>query len=96
MTPPARQPLSTMSNPLTAALTATVTSSQFQKLIASARASLGPNVILMTTDGGSVDYMKRGSLPGPSVYTVGDGCGNPQVCADAQRQFNPPGERSGI
>ena len=122
------------------------------KLIASARHSLGPDVILMTTDGGSVGYMTRGSINGSSVrvrrsikgrwrwsrfrlarrtcdapamgcagvhrtcgepneikkvthtrllqcyiaglfqvYTVGDGCGNPEACDAAQKEFNPPG-----
>ena len=61
------------------------------KLIASARAALGPSVILMTTDGGSTGYMSRGSIRGPSVYTVGDGCSNAAACDAAQKQFNDPG-----
>ena len=65
--------------------------SYMTKLIASARTALGPDIVLMTTDGGSVGYMTRGSIKGASVYTVGDGCGNPQACADAQKQFNAPG-----
>ena len=61
------------------------------KLIASARASLGSSVILMTTDGGSTGYMSRGSIHGSSVYTVGDGCSNAAACDAAQKQFNEPG-----
>jgi hypothetical protein len=49
-------------------------------------------VILFTTDGGDEAYMTRGSLRGASVYTVGDGCGSPQTCADAQIAFNSPGK----
>ena len=26
------------------------------------------------------------------MYTVGDGCGSPQTCVDAQKAFNPPGQ----
>ena len=63
-----------------------------QHLISSARSILGKNVVLFTTDGGDIGYMTRGSFKGSSVYTVGDGCGNPQTCVDAQKAFNPPGQ----
>jgi hypothetical protein len=37
-------------------------------------------------------YMTRGALKGnPDVYAVGDGCGSPQGCIDAQKEFNAPG-----
>ena len=65
--------------------------SYIQKLVASARKMLGSDIILMTTDGGSVGYMTRGSLKGSAVYTVGDGCGNPATCVAAQKEFNAPG-----
>ena len=61
-----------------------------EHLIAIARAYLN-DTILFTTDGGDTGYMSRGSLKGGDVYTVGDGCGNPQTCWDAQKAFNPPG-----
>jgi hypothetical protein len=63
-----------------------------EHLISSARTALGEAVILFTTDGGNEGYMSRGSIKGSSVYTVGDGCGNPQTCVDAQRSFNAPGQ----
>jgi beta-galactosidase len=60
-------------------------------LVSLARESLGPNVLLFTTDGGSADYMRRGSLPGDAVLTVGDGCSDPASTWAAQKGFNPPG-----
>ncbi|GMH64670.1 hypothetical protein TrRE_jg6728 [Triparma retinervis] len=36
------------------------------------RKHLGPDVVLYTTDGGNYDSMKRGSLPGDIVLTLGD------------------------
>ena len=60
-------------------------------LIALARDVLGENIVLFTTDGGDTGYMTRGSIKGSIVYTVGDGCGNPQTCIDAQKAFNAPG-----
>ena len=39
--------------------------------VATAREVLGNTVILYTTDGGSVDYMTRGTLKG-QVFTTGD------------------------
>jgi beta-galactosidase len=60
-------------------------------LIATARESLGNSTLLFTTDGGDTGYMTRGSFKGDEIYTVGDGCGNPQTCIDAQRAFNAPG-----
>ena len=61
-------------------------------LIDTARTALGDEVVLFTTDGGNTGYMSRGSFKGDSIYTVGDGCGNPQTCIDAQHQFNSPGK----
>lgn len=65
--------------------------SYMEKLVATARGVLGQDVILFTTDGGSTGYMTRGTLKGSAVYSVGDGCGSPQTCIDAQREFNAPG-----
>lgn len=87
--------------------------SYMEKLVATARAVLGQDVVLFTTDGGSTGCqsaiqsllaptlithtlrqppdMTRGTLKGSEVYSVGDGCGNPQTCIDAQREFNAPG-----
>lgn len=61
-------------------------------LIEMARKALGDDVILFTTDGGDEGFMTRGSIKGSSVYTVGDGCGNPQTCVNAQKAFNAPGQ----
>ena len=61
-------------------------------LIDMARKALGEDVILFTTDGGDEGFMTRGSIKGSSVYTVGDGCGSPQTCVDAQKAFNAPGQ----
>lgn len=57
-------------------------------LVALGRQYLGNNVVLYTTDGGSLSYMQRGSLPGSAVYTVGDfGPGsNPQPSFEASRR----------
>eukprot|EP00041_Stephanoeca_diplocostata_P011407 m.188329 g.188329 ORF g.188329 m.188329 type:complete len:797 (-) comp18526_c0_seq2:98-2488(-) len=63
-----------------------------QTLVATARGALGEDIILFTTDGGSTSYMTRGTIPGSSVYSVGDGCGNPSTCVAAQKQFNAPGK----
>jgi hypothetical protein len=35
--------------------------------------------------------MTRGTLKGGDIYSVGDGCGSPQACIDAQKAFNAPG-----
>lgn len=43
-----------------------------QHLVGLARRYLGSDLILYTTDGGSLSYMTRGSLNGSAVYTVGD------------------------
>jgi len=59
-------------------------------LVGLARHHLGQEVVLYTTDGGSVSYMQRGSLNGSAVYTVGDG-GDFNTSFAAQKQFNPPG-----
>ena len=40
-------------------------------LIDLAREQLGDEVVLYTTDGGSLYYMQRGSIEGDAVYTVG-------------------------
>lgn len=61
-------------------------------LIDAARNSLGQGVLLFTTDGGDTSYMSRGSFKGDVIYTVGDGCGNPQTCIDAQKSFNAEGK----
>jgi len=59
-----------------------------EHLVALAHGRLGEgSVVLYTTDGGSLDYMARGSLNGSSVLTLGDGG---WACA-AQAQLNPPG-----
>ena len=59
-----------------------------EELVEVAETSLGNgSVILFTTDGGDTGYMSRGALKGTNVYTVGDGCGNPQTCIDAQKEF---------
>jgi len=58
-----------------------------EHLLALARRYLGQDVVLYTTDGGSAGYMRRGSLPGGSVLTLGDGGWN----CTAQGMFNPPG-----
>merc|ERR1719253_1488852 len=44
-------------------------------------------VVLYTTDGGNMGYMTRGSLPGDSVLTLGDG----GWACSAQASFNPSG-----
>lgn len=62
-----------------------------EALVSLARAALGNEALLYTTDGGDAGYMTRGSLPGGSVMTVGDGCGNPEATWEAQKKFNPPG-----
>ena len=62
-----------------------------EHLVATARATLGDAALLFTTDGGDAGYMRRGSLPGGSVLTVGDGCGNPAATWAAQKAFNPAG-----
>eukprot|EP01062_Namystynia_karyoxenos_P041602 TRINITY_DN3032_c0_g1_i1.p1 TRINITY_DN3032_c0_g1~~TRINITY_DN3032_c0_g1_i1.p1 ORF type:complete len:771 (+),score=227.04 TRINITY_DN3032_c0_g1_i1:77-2389(+) len=59
-----------------------------EHLIALANTHLGEGqVVLYTTDGGSEGYMTRGSIPGSSVLTLGDGV----WACDAQAKFNPPG-----
>ena len=63
-----------------------------QFLIDTARNSLGNDTILFTTDGGDTSFMSRGTFKGDSVYSVGDGCGNPQTCIDAQHEYNAPGK----
>lgn len=62
-----------------------------EHLVQTARDALGPNALLFTTDGGNAGYMRRGSLPGDAVLTVGDGCSDPAATWAAQKQFNPPG-----
>lgn len=61
-------------------------------LVNLARTLLGNDIVLYTTDGGSLGYMTRGSLNDSSVYTVGDfGPGsNPLTSFAAQDAFNPP------
>jgi beta-galactosidase len=43
-----------------------------EHLVQLARANLGEDVIIYTTDGGNLGYMSRGSLNGSAVYSVGD------------------------
>lgn len=62
-----------------------------EHLIATARAGLGAEALLFTTDGGDAIAMLRGSIAGPSVLTVGDGCGDPAATWAAQKKFNPSG-----
>jgi len=45
------------------------------------------SVVLYTTDGGNTAHMNKGSLPGDSILTVGDG----GWACDAQKEFNPEG-----
>ena len=42
-------------------------------LLVKARNGLGKDLLLFTTDGGNLAAMKRGSLPGPDLYTVASG-----------------------
>eukprot|EP00927_Polykrikos_kofoidii_P079260 TRINITY_DN76045_c0_g1_i1.p1 TRINITY_DN76045_c0_g1~~TRINITY_DN76045_c0_g1_i1.p1 ORF type:complete len:881 (-),score=108.57 TRINITY_DN76045_c0_g1_i1:53-2653(-) len=58
-----------------------------EHLLTKARQHLGEAVVIYTTDGGNKDYMRRGSLPGGDVLTLGDGGWN----CEAQALFNPPG-----
>eukprot|EP00013_Stygamoeba_regulata_P005238 CAMPEP_0177628690 /NCGR_PEP_ID=MMETSP0447-20121125/266_1 /TAXON_ID=0 /ORGANISM="Stygamoeba regulata, Strain BSH-02190019" /LENGTH=653 /DNA_ID=CAMNT_0019129955 /DNA_START=118 /DNA_END=2079 /DNA_ORIENTATION=- len=62
-------------------------------LIDLARQHLGDNVLLYTTDGGTLGNMQRGSLPGSIVYTVGDfgPSTDPSGSFAAQKQMNAPG-----
>ena len=62
-----------------------------QELISIARAALGREVLLFTTDGADGDLAERGSLPGEEVLTVVDGCLNPDAADAAQRRMNPSG-----
>jgi hypothetical protein len=59
-----------------------------KSLIDLARVELGDDVVLFTTDGGDTSYMSRGSIKGgyKGLYTVGDGCGNPQTCINSQKE----------
>ena len=63
-----------------------------EHLVAKARQHLGNDVVLYTTDGGSLGYMTRGSLNGSAVYTTGDfGPGsNPAGSFAAQDAMNSP------
>lgn len=58
-----------------------------EHLLFLARKHLGQDVVLYTTDGGAESYMRRGSLTGGEVLTLGDGGWN----CTAQAGFNPPG-----
>jgi beta-galactosidase len=63
--------------------------SYIEKLVAQFRRELGAEVVLYTTDGGSVTDIQRGSLNGSAVYSVGDwGAGTEaQATADATSSF---------
>jgi len=64
-----------------------------QHLIDTARAELGDEILLFTTDGGNAGMMASGSLNGSSVITLGDFGPGADVSAaiEAQASFNPPG-----
>lgn len=55
------------------------------------RKHLGPEVILYTTDGGNYNSMKRGSLPGDVVLTLGDYGPGADVSSslEGQAKMNP-------
>ena len=61
-------------------------------LVKKARALLGEEIILYTTDNG-LEHMRRGTLNGSVVLTCGDfGPGtNYNDSFSAQKVFNPPG-----
>ena len=61
-------------------------------LVTLTRKHLGPSVVLYTTDGGNYESMRRGSLPGSIVLTLGDyGPGTDlSIPADGQGKMNPP------
>ena len=71
--------------------TSTADLAYMEHLVGTARAALGPTTLLYTTDGGDAAYMRRGSLPGGGILTIGDGCSNPAATWAAQRELNPPG-----
>ena len=61
-----------------------------RRLIALARRRLGPELVLFTTDPPNV--MARGSLAGPEVLTLFDGCTDVAAAQRLQRALNPPGQ----
>ena len=69
-----------------------------EHLRALARKILGPNVVLYTTDFGNPDSMRRGSINGSSLLTLGDfGPGmNVSLSLRGQSSMNPPGLNPGM
>jgi len=67
------------------------------KLVDLARQGLGDNVILYTTDGGSLEFMKKGSIYGSAVFTAGDFGPGASVLAsfEAQKEMNAEGMSPG-
>jgi len=63
-----------------------------QKLISTAKEILGYQIVLFTTDFGYEKFLKRGSFPGGSIYTVGDTCKKPGVTFRAQHGMNERGK----
>eukprot|EP01061_Rhynchopus_euleeides_P023488 TRINITY_DN38226_c0_g1_i1.p1 TRINITY_DN38226_c0_g1~~TRINITY_DN38226_c0_g1_i1.p1 ORF type:complete len:791 (+),score=287.48 TRINITY_DN38226_c0_g1_i1:237-2375(+) len=60
-----------------------------EHLVNITRNAMGADTLIYTTDGGNAGYMKRGSLTGRTVLTLGDG-GTFSGCS-ASGQFNPSG-----
>jgi beta-galactosidase len=60
--------------------------------VALTRSNVPRDVLLYTTDNGEA-HMRRGTLPGAAVITMGDFAPGSDVAASfaAQRRFNPPG-----
>ncbi|GAB4842544.1 Beta-galactosidase 17 [Ancistrocladus abbreviatus] len=65
-----------------------------RRLVTLARAHLGDDIILYTTDGGSRDLLEKGTIQGDTVYsavdfTTGD---DPWPIFKLQKEFNAPGK----
>jgi len=56
------------------------------------RYHLGNKVVLFTTDGSNREMLKKGSLMGETVLTVGDGCTDIEAAIKAQNEMNPIGK----
>mmetsp|Transcript_19762 Transcript_19762/g.38148 ORF Transcript_19762/g.38148 Transcript_19762/m.38148 type:complete len:669 (-) Transcript_19762:190-2196(-) len=67
--------------------------SYMEKLIKISRDTLGEDVVLFTTDPGTLEQMQRGSVNTSQVVSIGDGCKNLTECWTAQEIMNPPGMR---
>ncbi|MQM00502.1 hypothetical protein Taro_033237 [Colocasia esculenta] len=68
--------------------------SYLHQLVALAREHLGDQVILYTTDGGSWDLLRRGTIPGEDVFAAVDfSTGeSPWPIFNLQKKFNAPGK----